>query len=101
MGDVEVDLMIGKNHKYSLLVMTDRATLHTRLKKLPGKQAQDVKKAMVETLKNNPYPIKTLTFDNDKAFSEHLEIGKRLGHTLSLRDPILVRVKEWLKTESV
>jgi hypothetical protein len=24
--------------------MTDRATLHTRLKKLPGKQANDVKK---------------------------------------------------------
>ena len=79
LGDVEVDLMIGKNHKYSLLVMTDRATLHTRLKKLPGKQAHDVKKAMVETLKNNPYPIKTLTFDNDKAFSEHLAIGKILG----------------------
>jgi IS30 family transposase len=25
-GDVEVDLMIGSNHKSALLVMTDRAT---------------------------------------------------------------------------
>ena len=31
LGDFEVDLMMGKNHQGALLVMTDRATLHTRL----------------------------------------------------------------------
>ena len=29
--DIEVDFMIGKNHKGALLVMPDRATLHTSL----------------------------------------------------------------------
>ena len=28
-GDIEVDFMLGKDHKGALLVMTDRATLHT------------------------------------------------------------------------
>jgi IS30 family transposase len=32
--DVEVDLMIAKNHKGDLLVMTDRATLRTSFLKL-------------------------------------------------------------------
>jgi IS30 family transposase len=44
-GDIEVDLMMGNNHKGALLVMTDRATLHT------------------------------LTFESDKAFPEHQPIG--------------------------
>jgi len=79
LGDIEVDLMIGKDHKSALLVMTDRTTLQTRLKKLAGKQAMDVKRAMIQTLKKAPYPIKTLTFDNDMAFSKHLEIGRALG----------------------
>ena len=34
---------------------------------------------MIQILKNVPYPIKTLTFDNDMAFSQHLEVGKALG----------------------
>jgi IS30 family transposase len=38
-GDIEVDLMMGKNHKSALLVMTDRATLVTMLEKLAGKHA--------------------------------------------------------------
>jgi len=34
-SDIEVDLMMGKKHKGALLVMTDRATLHTRMKNYP------------------------------------------------------------------
>jgi len=79
LGDIEVDLMIGKDHKSALLVMTDRTTLQTRLRKLSGKHAKEVKRAMIQSLKKVPYPIKTLTFDNDMAFSKHLEVGKALG----------------------
>jgi transposase, IS30 family len=77
--DIEVDLMIRKDHKSALMVMTDRTTLQTRLKKLAGKQATQVKKVMIQTLKKVPYPIKTLTFDNEMAFSQHLLAGKALG----------------------
>ena len=38
-GDIEVDFMMGKNHKGALLVMTDRATLHTSLHKLRNRRS--------------------------------------------------------------
>lgn len=34
LGDIEVDLMMGKAHKLALLVLTDRATLLTALEKV-------------------------------------------------------------------
>src|SRR5580692_1778295 len=41
-GDLEVDFMMGKNQKHPILVVTDRATLLTRLTLLPSKEAQPV-----------------------------------------------------------
>jgi IS30 family transposase len=38
-GDIEVDLMMGSQHKSAPLVMTDRATLVTMLEKFSGKNA--------------------------------------------------------------
>jgi IS30 family transposase len=78
LGDIEVDLMMGKNHKGALLVMTDRACLHTRLVKLQGKTSLEVKRAMIQVLTKTKYPLHTLTFDNDKAFSEHQSIGLKV-----------------------
>lgn len=79
LGDIEVDLMMGKNHKGALLVMTDRATLHTRLKKLTAKDSKQVGKAIISNLMRNKYKPKTLTFDNDKAFSCHSKIAMKSG----------------------
>lgn len=76
-GDVEVDLMMGKNHKSALLVMTDRATLVTMLEKLSGKQADEVCTKMKQRLSNfNSAWIKTITFDNGKEFAAHQEIAE-------------------------
>ena len=79
LGDIEVDLMMGKNHKGALLVMTDRASLHTRIEKLKGKTSDEVSAAIIKKLSNSSYDLHTLTFDNDKAFTEHQEIGKKLN----------------------
>ncbi len=79
LGDIEVDLMMGKNHKGALLVMTDRASLDTRIKKLKGKTSKEVAAAIIKKLSNSSYDLHTLTFDNDKAFTDHLEIGKELN----------------------
>lgn len=78
-GDIEVDLMMGKNHKGAVLVMTDRATLQTRLKKLPSKESLVVLQGIIDALKTNPYQALTLTFDNDKAFSCHTEVARRMN----------------------
>ena len=72
-GDIEVDLMIGKNHQSALLVSLDRATLYTRLRLLKSKNSSTVMKVM-----KNLYQarwIKTFTFDNDQAFTYHKEIA--------------------------
>jgi IS30 family transposase len=78
LGDIEVDLMMGKNHKGALLVMTDRACLHTNIKKLKGKTSAEVTRAIISKLSKSSYDLHTLTFDNDKAFADHITIGKEL-----------------------
>lgn len=78
LGDIEVDLMMGKGLKGAVLVMTDRTTLHTKLRKLRSKDSRDVAKAIIGVKKKIEYPIFTLTFDNDRAFSMHELIGKEL-----------------------
>lgn len=78
LGDIEIDLMMGKNHKGALLVTTERSTLHTRLKKLSGKNSEEVARAIIKCMGKNKYKVHTLTFDNDKAFSSHEKVGKKL-----------------------
>jgi IS30 family transposase len=78
LGDIEVDLMMGKNHKGSLLVMTDRASLFTRIRKMPSKNADQMAKAIVEELSKDSHQLETLTFDNDMAFSKHELIAQCL-----------------------
>jgi IS30 family transposase len=56
-GDVEVDFMMGKNHKGALLVMTDRATLHTRLHQLRNRHSHLVSKAIIKKLSEADYPL--------------------------------------------
>jgi len=78
-GDIEIDLMLGKNHKGALLIMTDRATLYTKVRKLPVKSSKQVADAIVKSLGKVNYKLHTLTFDNDMAFSSHEQVGKQLG----------------------
>ena len=79
LGDIEVDLMMGKDHKGALLVTTDRSSLFTRLVKLDSKSSKEVYKALIKRFAKIKYPLHTLTFDNDKAFSEHTTVGDKLS----------------------
>lgn len=79
LGDLEVDLMMGKNHKGAILVVTDRASLVTRLKKLASKESEEVLINMIAILSELPCKAKTLTFDNDKAFTCHEVLEKQTG----------------------
>ena len=71
--------MMGKAHKSALLVITDRATLLTRLKKVTTRQAEHTEATIVQMLARVPKAfIKTLTFDNDKGFANHQSIGNKV-----------------------
>jgi IS30 family transposase len=79
LGDIEVDLMMGKAHKSALLVLTDRTTLLTALEKVTSRKAEGIAGRITQRLGRIPPAfIKTLTFDNDKAFACHLDIADQL-----------------------
>jgi transposase, IS30 family len=78
-GDIEVDFMMGKNHKGALLVMTDRATLHTSLHKLSNRRSEIVSKAIIKKLEQADYPMHTVTFDNDLGFANHTAVAEALN----------------------
>ncbi|MBZ9731432.1 IS30 family transposase [Salegentibacter sp. JZCK2] len=78
LGDVEEDLMMGKNHNSALLVMTERATLITTLD-LPKSKESRIVNEMIDTRLNRIGSswIKTMTFDNGNEFAGHREIAKK------------------------
>jgi IS30 family transposase len=78
LGDMEVDLIIGKNHQSGLLVTIDRVTLITTIDKIKSKKPKHIKMLLMKRLAGNKY-IKTITFDNDQAFGLHHEIANELG----------------------
>ena len=79
-GDIEVDLMMGKEHKSALLVMTDRTTLITMIEKLSSKNADEVYEKMKTRLTNfSTSWVKTITFDNGKEFAYHHKIAEDLN----------------------
>ena len=77
-GDVEVDLIMGRNHKSALLVTVERSTLLTTIDKLKGKNADKITNKIIERMHRMP-PIKTMTFDNDQAFTHHQKIAEALN----------------------
>lgn len=78
-GDLEIDTIIGKNHKGAILTMDDRKSKLRLAMPLPGKRAKDVKNAMIKLLKPLDKFIKTLTYDNGKEFVEHEAVSKALS----------------------
>jgi len=77
-GDTEVDLIMGKNHKSALLITVDRATLITTIDKLSGKNSDTITKKIIQRMSSFP-KTKTMTFDNDQAFSQHEKIAEALN----------------------
>jgi transposase, IS30 family len=77
-GDVEVDLMLGKNHQPGLLVITDRASLKSSLVKISTKAAKPIAKSIIRKMKPCEQWLKTITYDNDLAFAWHEMVNEEL-----------------------
>lgn len=78
-GDLEVDLIIGKNHKGAILTINDRASGVLKMCKVPTKEAPVVSKAMCKLLEEwSPY-LKTITSDNGREFADHISVTEQLG----------------------
>lgn len=77
-GDLEVDLIIGKNHKQAIVTINDRASGILKMKKVNSKQAKAVQETITTLLEDwIPY-IYTITSDNGKEFAEHQTVAEKL-----------------------
>ncbi|MBP8041551.1 MAG: IS30 family transposase [Bacteroidales bacterium] len=79
LGDLEIDTVIGQNHKGALLTINDRVSSMVWIAKLNGKNAEELAQKAIEVL--HPYKelAHTITGDNGKEFAEHKKISQGLG----------------------
>ena len=100
LGDLEADLMVGKAHKSTLMVITDRATFLTRLKNTTSRLAAHTEVAFEQALARIPKSfIKTLTVDNEKAFANQRSIARKLDADVYFTRPYTSQDKGTVKTE--
>jgi transposase, IS30 family len=78
LGDLEIDLVIGKNHKGALLTINDRASGVLWMDKINSKEANEVEVKIKELLQDWIPILNTITSDNGKEFANHQYIAKAL-----------------------
>ncbi len=77
-GDLEIDLVVGKDHKGALLTINDRATGILIMDMVNSKEAKVIEAKTIELLQDLKPLLFTITSDNGKEFANHLEISKSL-----------------------
>ena len=78
-GDIEVDLVIGKNQKGAIVTSNDRASGMLKMKKVETKQASEVADASNELLEEWSPFLHTITSDNGKECAWHQQVAKTLS----------------------
>jgi len=78
-GDLEIDTIIGKNHKGAIVTINDRASGRLKMKKVERRTAELVASAAVDLLQEWKVYLKTITGDNGKEFADHKRIAKELN----------------------
>ena len=75
---MEIDLVIGQNHKGALLTINDRATGYLFMAKIDSKEVRIVQSNTIKLLQDWTGLIKTITSDNGKEFANHKQIASSL-----------------------
>jgi len=78
-GDWEVDSVIGKLNKSSLVTLVERVSRYTAILKVNSKESEVVAKAIIQRAKELNMPIHTITGDNGTEFADHTKISEELG----------------------
>ena len=79
LGDMEIDTIIGQNHKGAILTINDRVSSMVWIAKLNGKIADELAEKTIEILLPYKSLINTITGDNGKEFADHSTIKDGLG----------------------
>jgi len=78
-GDLEIDLIIGKDHKGALLTINDRATGFLKMAYVESKEAKEIELKTIKLLEPWVPFINTITSDNGKEFANHRAIAEQLN----------------------
>lgn len=79
-GHFEADTIFSKNSLSALLVMIDRLSRKTKIRKLTRKTAQQASSHLIFALKDyNIISLKTITYDNGPEFAYHERINEELN----------------------
>lgn len=70
-GDLEIDTVIGRNHKGVLLTINDRYTGLVWIRKLKSKESEALAREAIGALLSFKELICTMTADNGKEFAHH------------------------------
>ena len=86
-GDFEIDLVIGRNHKNAILTIVERKSGFALLRKLPSKEAAVTAEQLVEALLPIKEYVHTITSDNGKEFAKHELVAKTLDASFYFATP--------------
>jgi IS30 family transposase len=87
-GHFEIDLLHGRRDcKCAVLVIKERTSRLTLLRKLPGRDAKTVTRVIRRALKPYKGLVHTITTDNGTEFSNHAELETKLGCQMYVCDP--------------
>ena len=77
-GDWEADTIVGLGHVSALVTLVERKTRYTRIVRVLANTAVLVKEAIIGALEPFKSVVETITFDNEKEFSQHGQIAETL-----------------------
>lgn len=73
-GDLECDIMLGKDRSPGLLVALDRRSRKTWIRRLKTKDARQVTSLIKGICKAGGAAVRSITFDNDQSFAQHYRL---------------------------
>jgi IS30 family transposase len=77
-GDLEIDLVVGKDHKGFILTVVDRVSKFLKMAYVEHKDSASILRAVVKLLNPLKAAIHTITSDNGKEFADHEIIAEEL-----------------------
>jgi IS30 family transposase len=78
LGDLEIDLIIGKGHSGALLTINDRVSGLLIMEQLQGKGAAELTARVIARLQPFKEQLHTITSDNGREFAGHEQIAREL-----------------------
>lgn len=85
LGHLEMDFIVSRNSSWVLLVIVDRLTKRTWIRKLPNRKRHTIRTALSETLKH--VVVRSITTDNDIAFTCWRELEALLSTRIYFTHP--------------